>query len=109
QDEVVKYFEHENYVFRENKVLDYVKDPSNYGQALHPIIAALMKLQFDAGVKDEIEERKKAARDAGHPWTKDQEFEEDNLGDLERLNRFIKAHGLDIPVSNFQATKAEEQ
>ena len=109
QDEVVKYFEHENYVFRENKVLDYVKDPSNYGQALHPIIAALMKLQFDAGVKDEIEERKKAAKDAGHPWTKDQEFEEDNLGDLERLNRFIKAHGLDIPVSNFQATKAEEQ
>lgn len=101
-DEVYAYFTERNYKFREKKILDYVLDESNYGQALHPVIGSLLGLQFDYGVKKDLKEKFPDGME-GISYTKEEREEAEKNSPLERLKRFIEAHELDIPIENFQA------
>lgn len=102
-EEVYIYFNKRNYEFREQKILDYVLDESNYGQALHPVIGSLLGLQFDYGVSKELKER--FPKDGeGISYTKEEKEKAELQSPMERLKRFIEAHNLDIDVNNFVST-----
>lgn len=102
-EEVYIYFNKRNYEFREQKILDYVLDESNYGQALHPVIGSLLGLQFDYGVSKELKER--FPKDGeGIYYTKEEKEKAELQSPMERLKRFIEAHNLDIDVNNFVST-----
>lgn len=102
-EEVYIYFNKRNYEFREQKILDYVLDESNYGQALHPVIGSLLGLQFDYGVSKELKER--FTKDGeGISYTKEEKEKAELQSPMERLKRFIEAHNLDIDVNNFVST-----
>lgn len=106
-DEVYKYFSDRNYKFRENKVLNYILDESNYGQTLHPVIGSLLGLQFDYGVKQELKEKFPDGME-GISYTKEEREEAEKNSPLERLKRFIEAHNLDISIDNFKPIEVEE-
>lgn len=102
-EEVYSYFNKRNYGFREQKILDYVLDESNYGQALHPVIGSLLGLQFDYGVSKELKER--FPKDGeGISYTKEEKEKAELQSPMERLKRFIEAHNLNIDINNFVST-----
>lgn len=102
-EEVYRYFNKRNYEFREQKILDYVLDESNYGQALHPVIGSLLGLQFDYGVSKELKE-KFPKDEEGISYTKEEKEKAELQSPMERLKRFIEAHNLDIDINNFVST-----
>ena len=106
-DEVYAYFINRNYKFREKKVLDYVLDESNYGKVLHPVIGALLGLQFDYGVKKDLKEKYPDGME-GISYTKEEKEVAERNSPLERLRRFIEAHNLDISIDNFKPVEAQE-
>lgn len=106
-EEVYTYFNDRNYKFREKKILDYILDESNYGQVLHPVIGALLGLQFDYGVKKDLKERFPDGME-GISYTKEEREEAEKNSPLERLRRFIEAHNLDISIDNFKGATEEE-
>ena len=106
-EEVYAYFKDRNFKFRENKILDYVTNPDNYGKTLHPVIGSLLGLQFDYGVSKELKERFSGKE--GIDYTKEEKDAAEKYSPMERLARFIKAHNLDIPITNFQEVHLEEE
>ena len=104
-EEIYAYFKDRNFKFREKKILDYVLDEQNYGKVLHPVIGSLLGLQFDYGVSKELKERFSGKE--GIDYTKEEKEEAEKYSPMERLDRFIKDHNLDIPITNFQETKGE--
>lgn len=105
-NEVYDYFNKRNYEFRENKILNYILDKSNYGQALHPVIGSLLGLQFDYGVSDEL--KMKFPKDKeGIDYTKQEKEQAELQSPMERLKRFIEAHNLNIDINNFASAPIE--
>lgn len=85
-EETYQWFEDAVFKFREDKVRQYILDPSNYGQDLHPVIGNLINLQFHFDLaKTGLAENEltKAA-----------------------LAKFIEVYGLNVPVSNFYTSTA---
>lgn len=106
-EQVYEYFKQRNYKFREQKILNYVLDESNYGETLHPIIGSLLGLQFDYGVKKELKEKYPDGQE-GITYTKEEKDKAEKESPLERLKRFIEAHDLDISIDNFKSATVEE-
>lgn len=48
-NEILAYFDKRVYEFRRLKVLNYIKNPENFGKDLHPAIGNLLNLQFSYG------------------------------------------------------------
>lgn len=106
-DEVMEHFSKINYEFRENKVLDYVKDESNYNDAVHPVISALLKLQFDGGVSKKIEAMF-LPEEEGITWTKDAKNKAEQDGNIERVRLFMEAHGIPYTEDMFKINNLSE-
>lgn len=106
-DEVYDYFAKRNYKFREQKILNYILDEKNYGETLDPIIGSTLVLQFDYGVKKELKERFPDGQE-GITYTKEEKEKAEKDSPLERLKRFIEAHGLDISIDNFKSSTVDE-
>ena len=104
-EKVYAYFKDRNYKFREQKILNYVLDEHNYGKALHPVIGSLLGLQFDYGVSKELKE--KFSGREGVDYSKEEKDAAEKYSPMERLDRFIKAHNLDIPITNFQENTSD--
>jgi hypothetical protein len=52
-EDCVNQFAEWNHDFRRNKIIAYLKDSSNYGKNLHPVIGSLLKLAFTYGTEEE--------------------------------------------------------
>ncbi len=50
---VVQYFHNRNFMFRRQKVLDYLTNPDNRGKNIHPAVGSLINSQFSGGRKKE--------------------------------------------------------
>ena len=48
---VVQYFHNRNFMFRRQKVLDYLTNPDNRGKNIHPAVGSLINSQFSGGKK----------------------------------------------------------
>lgn len=107
QKDVLNHYEQLNYHFREKKILDYITNEEHFGQPLLPVIAALLNLQFDYGVKSEINERFPSAEE-GITWEKKDKEKAEHESNLIRLERFISARNLDLSVSLFKASDISE-
>ncbi|MBO5389244.1 MAG: hypothetical protein J6A59_14160 [Lachnospiraceae bacterium] len=91
--DVLKYFEERVLGFRRQKVIDYITNPDNFHQTIHPAIGGLINLQFNYGRGGE------AKAYMGGKYT-DEEFLLLNLSD------FIAENNLDIKAEWFKAMEA---
>lgn len=91
--DVLKYFEERVLGFRRQKVIDYITNPDNFHQTIHPAIGGLINLQFNYGRGGE------AKAYMGGKYT-DEEFLLLNLGD------FIAENNLDVKAEWFKAMEA---
>lgn len=89
--EVLKYFDSRVLGFRRQKVIDYITNPENFNQAMHPSIGGLINLQFNYGRGGE------AKAYMGGKYS-DEEFLLLNLAD------FIAENNLDVKAEWFKAT-----
>ena len=91
--DVLKYFEERVLGFRRQKVIDYITNPDNFHQTIHPAIGGLINLQFNYGRGGE------AKAYMGGKYT-DEEFLLLNLAD------FIAENNLDVKAEWFKAMEA---
>lgn len=104
-EDVLAYFNQRVLEFRTQKIIDYVKNPVNYNQPLHPVIGNLLGLQFDYGVNKEYE--KEYTEDNG--YSKDEIEAKKAEIPLEQLRRFLEDHGLGgIDINLFKDTTLDE-
>lgn len=81
--EVLDYFDKRVYEFREQKVADYLMDPKNFKQDIHPVIGSLINLQFTYGLEEEY---------SGEELL------------LKAIEEFIKRNNLPVDPENFRKT-----
>ena len=98
-DKVVEYFDSRVYEFRRKKVEDYLINPENWHQVIHPAIGSLVNLQFNYGRGDEA---KAYTGPNGEKYT-DQEFLLLNIG------QFIEENNLDIKAEWFAASDLQDE
>lgn len=105
-EDVLAYFNQRVLQFRTQKIIDYVHNPSNYNQPLHPVIGNLLSLQFDYGVNKEYD--KEYTEDNG--YTKEEIEAKKAEIPIEQLRRFLEDHGLsEIDTNLFKDTTVEEE
>lgn len=98
-NEVLKYFDNRVYEFRRKKVADYLVNPENWHNVLHPAIGGLINLQFNYGRGDDA---KAYVGPNGEHYT-DQEFLEMNLQD------FINENNLNVTTDLFKASELKDE
>ena len=81
--EVLDYFDKRVYEFRKQKVADYLMDPKNFKQDIHPVIGSLINLQFTYGLEEEY---------SGEELL------------LKAIEEFIKRNNLPVDPENFRKT-----
>lgn len=97
---VVDYFDKRVVDFRREKVRDYITDPKNHGDVLHPAIAGLINLQFNYGRGDDAA----SYRGPNGETYDNEEFLKLNLTD------FIAENNLDVDPDVFKmAEQAKEE
>lgn len=102
-EDVLNYFNDRVFKFRENKILEYVRDESNRHKALHPVIGNLLSLQFDYGVNEEVEAE----------YTEENGYSSEEIAKakanipIEQLKRFLADRGItDIDAEWFKAEES---
>lgn len=98
-DSVVEYFDSRVYEFRRKKVEDYLINPENWHQVIHPAIGGLVNLQFNYGRGDEA---KSYTGPNGEKYT-DQEFL------LLNVAQFIEENNLNVKAEWFSASELGEE
>ena len=102
-EDVLDYFNSRVFKFRENKILEYVRDENNRHKALHPVIGNLLSLQFDYGVNEEVEAE----------YTEENGYSSEEIAKakanipIEQLKRFLADRGItDIDAEWFKAEES---
>ena len=96
--DVLDYFDSRVYEFRRKKVADYLVNPENWNQIVHPAIGSLINLQFNYGRGDEA---KSYIGPNGETYT-DAEFLNLNISD------FIKENNLNVKPEWFKASELKD-
>lgn len=103
--EAVDYFNKRVKQFRVEKITAYIKDPKNWGQAIHPVIGNLLNLQFDFGVKKELEKE----------YTKENGYTDDQIKEAmaslgsRQIEKFIETYNLDVDPKNFYLNQNDDK
>lgn len=101
--EVLDYFANRVLEFRRKKVADYLSNPENWHQQIHPAIGSLINLQFNYGRGDDA----KAYTGPNGEKYSDQEFLELNIADFLKENN-IPAEASWFKASEFEAEKEDD-
>lgn len=97
--EVLDYFQNRVYEFRRKKVADYLADPANWHQDIHPAIGGLINLQFNYGRGDDA----KAYVGPNGEKYNDTEFLMLNIAD------FLKENNIDAKLEYFTAQEQQKE
>lgn len=97
--EVLDYFQNRVYEFRRKKVADYLADPANWHQDIHPAIGGLINLQFNYGRGDDA----KAYVGPNGEKYNDTEFLMLNIAD------FLKENNIDAKPEYFTAQEQQKE
>lgn len=97
--EVLDYFQNRVYEFRRKKVADYLADPANWHQDIHPAIGGLINLQFNYGRGDDA----KAYVGPNGEKYNDTEFLLLNIAD------FLKENNIDAKPEYFTAQEQQKE
>lgn len=97
--EVLNYFDSRVYEFRRKKVADYLADPANWHQDIHPAIGGLINLQFNYGRGDDA----KAYTGPNGEKYNDTEFLLLNIAD------FLKENNIDAKPEYFTVQEQQKE